>query len=69
MIREGEILNEGGLRFPNEMVRHKVLDLVGDLALIGFDLTAHVIAIRSGHATNVAFARLLLDHFMMESTV
>lgn len=49
--------SEGGLHFSNEMARHKILDLIGDLSLIGTDLVAHVIAIRSGHATNVAFAK------------
>ncbi|NLC56793.1 MAG: UDP-3-O-[3-hydroxymyristoyl] N-acetylglucosamine deacetylase [Armatimonadetes bacterium] len=42
------------LRFPDEFVRHKILDLVGDLALLGRPLHAHVIAVRGGHATNIA---------------
>ena len=56
------ILTNGGLRFPNEMARHKVLDLIGDLALVGFPFNAHIISIRSGHATHVDLARLLGEH-------
>jgi UDP-3-O-[3-hydroxymyristoyl] N-acetylglucosamine deacetylase len=44
------ILNEGGLRFEDEFVRHKILDLIGDLALLGSPVLGHVIASRSGHA-------------------
>ena len=47
------------LRFADEPDRHKVLDLVGDLALCGFDLAGHVVAYRSGHALNVELAREL----------
>ncbi|MBI4567591.1 MAG: UDP-3-O-[3-hydroxymyristoyl] N-acetylglucosamine deacetylase [Planctomycetes bacterium] len=48
---------DNAFRFPDEPVRHKVLDLIGDLALLGVDLRAHVIAIRSGHDTNGALVR------------
>lgn len=44
------ILNEGGLRFENEFVRHKILDLIGDMALLGKPLLGHIIAHKSGHA-------------------
>ncbi|MBM3981896.1 MAG: UDP-3-O-acyl-N-acetylglucosamine deacetylase, partial [Planctomycetes bacterium] len=47
------------LRFADEPARHKVLDLVGDLALCGFDLAGHAVAYRSGHALNVELARTL----------
>ncbi len=47
------------LRFADEPARHKVLDLIGDLALCGFDLAGHVVAYRSGHALNVELARAL----------
>jgi UDP-3-O-[3-hydroxymyristoyl] N-acetylglucosamine deacetylase len=47
------------LRLADEPARHKVLDLIGDLALCGFDLAGHVVAYRSGHALNVALAREL----------
>jgi UDP-3-O-[3-hydroxymyristoyl] N-acetylglucosamine deacetylase/3-hydroxyacyl-[acyl-carrier-protein] dehydratase len=49
------------LRLPNEPVRHKLLDLLGDLHLLGADLHAHIIATRSGHATNAELVRRLLD--------
>jgi UDP-3-O-[3-hydroxymyristoyl] N-acetylglucosamine deacetylase len=49
------------LRWPDECVRHKVLDLVGDLALVGRPLHAHVRASRSGHRLNAALAARLLD--------
>ncbi|MBI3694718.1 MAG: UDP-3-O-acyl-N-acetylglucosamine deacetylase [Acidobacteria bacterium] len=48
------ILNPEGLRFPDECCRHKVLDLIGDLALIGHPLVGHVIAERAGHAMHTA---------------
>lgn len=53
----GPIANR--LRFADEPARHKVLDMIGDLALCGFDLAGHVVAFRSGHALNVELARQL----------
>jgi UDP-3-O-[3-hydroxymyristoyl] N-acetylglucosamine deacetylase len=54
------VVSEAGtstpLRFPNELARHKALDLLGDLALVGGRLNAHVIAVRAGHALHVAMA-------------
>ncbi|RKY04091.1 3-hydroxyacyl-[acyl-carrier-protein] dehydratase FabZ [Candidatus Poribacteria bacterium] len=47
------------LRFPDEFVRHKILDLVGDIGLLGYRLKAHVVAIRSGHEFNVEFVKKL----------
>jgi UDP-3-O-[3-hydroxymyristoyl] N-acetylglucosamine deacetylase len=55
--RRGPIDN--AVRFADEPARHKILDLIGDLALCGFDLAGHVVAYRSGHALNVELARLL----------
>jgi len=49
------------LRFPNEPVRHKVLDMVGDLALLGMDLHGFVVAHRSGHHTNASLVRRLIQ--------
>lgn len=51
-IGDTEILNEDGLRYPDEFVRHKVLDLMGDISLLGFPVIGHLIAHRSGHALN-----------------
>jgi UDP-3-O-acyl N-acetylglucosamine deacetylase len=47
------------LRYLNEPVRHKILDLLGDLALLGCDLSGHLVAYRSGHRLNVEFAQIL----------
>jgi len=58
VFREGKIIN-GPLRFPDEPVRHKVLDLLGDLALVGKRVEGHVVADRAGHAHHIAFARKL----------
>ncbi|MFK7923365.1 MAG: bifunctional UDP-3-O-[3-hydroxymyristoyl] N-acetylglucosamine deacetylase/3-hydroxyacyl-ACP dehydratase [Bacteroidia bacterium] len=51
------ILNPEGLRFENELARHKLLDLIGDLALVGMPLKGHVIANRPGHKANVELAK------------
>jgi UDP-3-O-[3-hydroxymyristoyl] N-acetylglucosamine deacetylase / 3-hydroxyacyl-[acyl-carrier-protein] dehydratase len=56
-VQKEGILNNIELRFPNEPARHKLLDVVGDLALIGYPINAHIIANRPGHASNVEFAR------------
>ncbi|MFQ5442853.1 MAG: UDP-3-O-acyl-N-acetylglucosamine deacetylase [Thermodesulfobacteriota bacterium] len=52
VVGETDILNEGGLRFPDEFVRHKVLDLMGDLSLAGSPISGRIVAHRSGHALN-----------------
>ncbi|SFE32513.1 3-hydroxyacyl-[acyl-carrier-protein] dehydratase /UDP-3-O-[3-hydroxymyristoyl] N-acetylglucosamine deacetylase [Chitinophaga sp. CF118] len=59
--REG-ILNNIQLRFPNEPARHKLLDVIGDLALVGYPIKAHIIANRPGHASNVEFARKIKQY-------
>ena len=56
-IGDNGILNGTELRFTNEPVRHKVVDLIGDLALLGIPIRGHVIAARSGHATNVELVK------------
>ena len=55
-------LNNLELRFPNEPARHKLLDVVGDLALIGYPIKAHIIANRPGHSSNVDFARKIKQY-------
>lgn len=67
VIQGDKILNPEGARFPDEMVRHKILDLIGDLSLIGARLCAHVIAICSGHSANVAFAKILSEKMQPRS--
>ncbi|MCP3919313.1 MAG: UDP-3-O-[3-hydroxymyristoyl] N-acetylglucosamine deacetylase [bacterium] len=56
------------MRMPNEAVRHKMLDLLGDLHLLGARLSAHVIATRSGHKTNAELVRRLLDVMQAKET-
>jgi UDP-3-O-[3-hydroxymyristoyl] N-acetylglucosamine deacetylase/3-hydroxyacyl-[acyl-carrier-protein] dehydratase len=56
-LGENGILNNKQLRFRNEPVRHKLLDLIGDLALIGAPLKAQILAARPGHKANVEFAK------------
>lgn len=68
IIRDGKILNEEGLHFPEEMARHKVLDVLGDLSLIAEPFVAHVIAVRSGHFSNHAFAKVLFNHLQRENS-
>lgn len=53
------IVNDTQLRFPNEPVRHKALDLIGDLTLIGVPIRGHILAARSGHKANVALVKQL----------
>ncbi len=61
------VLNPDGLRFPNEPVRHKVLDLIGDLALIGRPMLGHVVAERAGHAMHVALvSKIVSDESLYE---
>lgn len=61
------VLNPGGIRFRDEPCRHKALDLIGDLALIGKPLLAHVIAERAGHAMHAALvAKIMSDPSLYE---
>ena len=57
VVRDGRAEAVGGLRFPDEFVRHKLLDLIGDLSLGGRPLLARIIAIRPGHGINNRVAR------------
>src|SRR5262249_40104778 len=54
------VVNDGGLRFSDECCRHKVLDLIGDLALIGYPLRGFVVAERAGHAMHTALVLKLM---------
>ncbi len=64
-FQSSRVLNPGGLRFPDECCRHKALDLIGDLALIGRPLLGHVIAERAGHAMHAA----LVNRIMSDPTI
>jgi UDP-3-O-[3-hydroxymyristoyl] N-acetylglucosamine deacetylase/3-hydroxyacyl-[acyl-carrier-protein] dehydratase len=61
-VSEAGILNNLTLRFPNEPARHKLLDVVGDLALVGYPFKAHIIANRPGHSSNIKFAKKIKEH-------
>lgn len=63
------ILNKEPLHYPNEPARHKLMDVLGDLALVGRPLKAQILAARPGHSTNVAFARKLKKIMLEESHV
>jgi UDP-3-O-[3-hydroxymyristoyl] N-acetylglucosamine deacetylase/3-hydroxyacyl-[acyl-carrier-protein] dehydratase len=65
VLKEG-ILNNLELRFPNEPARHKLLDIIGDLALVGMPIKGHVIATRPGHLSNVEFAKLIKKQLKKE---
>ncbi len=60
VVSGDEVLNEGGLRYKDEFVRHKILDSVGDLYLAGTPIIGHFKGHRSGHALNHAILRALL---------
>jgi UDP-3-O-[3-hydroxymyristoyl] N-acetylglucosamine deacetylase len=65
LTRDG--LENGPLRFPDEFVRHKVLDLVGDLALLGKPILGKIVADRAGHAMHTALvSRILRDQSLWE---
>ena len=61
VIREDAVLTTEPLRYPEEFVRHKMLDIVGDLSLLGRPIRGHVIAVRPGHAGNCELARKILE--------
>jgi len=61
-VKSEGYLNNLELRFPNEPARHKLLDIVGDLALIGYAVKGHIIANRPGHSSNVAFAKKIKQY-------
>lgn len=60
VITKDGVLNPGGLRFEDEFVRHKVLDLIGDLKVLNRPIKGHLIAVKAGHAINNEFAKELL---------
>jgi UDP-3-O-[3-hydroxymyristoyl] N-acetylglucosamine deacetylase / 3-hydroxyacyl-[acyl-carrier-protein] dehydratase len=61
-VKSEGYLNNLELRFPNEPARHKLLDVIGDLALIGYPIKARMIANRPGHSTNVEFAKKIKQY-------
>jgi UDP-3-O-[3-hydroxymyristoyl] N-acetylglucosamine deacetylase / 3-hydroxyacyl-[acyl-carrier-protein] dehydratase len=59
VIKGDKILSKEGLRFKDEFVRHKILDIIGDIVLLGMPLNAHIIATRPGHAINAELTKAL----------
>lgn len=59
VIGDNGILNATGLRFKDEFVRHKILDTIGDLSLIGFPIEGHIILEKAGHTANINFLKKL----------
>jgi UDP-3-O-[3-hydroxymyristoyl] N-acetylglucosamine deacetylase len=62
VIGENNIVNENGLRFKDEFVRHKILDCIGDFSLLGMPILGHIVLHKAGHAFNHAF----LEKFFTE---
>ncbi len=65
-IKGKGVLNNTTLHFYNEPARHKLLDIVGDLALVGMPIKAHILAARPGHAGNVSFAKKIKEVIKLE---
>src|SRR6266516_1871602 len=59
VVRGEAVLSKEPLRFADEFVRHKILDIIGDLALVGRPIRSHVVAVKPGHAANAELARAL----------
>jgi len=64
VIGKSDILNEEGLRYRDEFVRHKLLDCIGDFSLLGMPILGHIVTKKSGHAFNHAF----LEKFFNKKT-
>src|SRR5947199_3908 len=60
VVRGDAVLSKEPLRFPDEFARHKILDIIGDLALVGARIRGHVIALKPGHAVNADLARAIV---------
>ena len=61
VIDNDKILNDDGLRYPDEFVRHKLLDCLGDFSLLGMPIQGHIITHKSGHTLNHQFIRTFLE--------
>jgi UDP-3-O-[3-hydroxymyristoyl] N-acetylglucosamine deacetylase len=61
VLGDDNVLNDGGLRYDDEFVRHKVLDIIGDLALVGMPVIGHIVAHKSGHSLNAQMVAKLLQ--------
>ncbi len=64
VIKDGAVM-ENKLRFADEFVRHKILDLIGDLYLVNADLSGHFVAVKTGHDDNIGLARKIVDEIQL----
>jgi UDP-3-O-[3-hydroxymyristoyl] N-acetylglucosamine deacetylase len=62
VVGDSGVINKGELRFQNEFVRHKILDILGDFSLLRFPIYGHIIASRTGHTLNVKLLRKILAY-------
>ncbi|NOX25641.1 MAG: UDP-3-O-acyl-N-acetylglucosamine deacetylase [Deltaproteobacteria bacterium] len=62
VVDRNGVMNEGGLRFEDEFARHKILDLLGDITLLGCPVLGHIIASKSGHGQHFGLMREILSH-------
>lgn len=59
VIQKDGVMNPSGLRYEDEFVRHKMLDIIGDLKVLNKPIKAHIIAVKAGHALDIEFAQLI----------
>ncbi|HEY1768767.1 MAG TPA: bifunctional UDP-3-O-[3-hydroxymyristoyl] N-acetylglucosamine deacetylase/3-hydroxyacyl-ACP dehydratase [Chthoniobacterales bacterium] len=69
VVRGESVLSKEPLRFPDEFVRHKILDIIGDLSLVGRAIRGHVVAIKPGHGINTDLARALAKAYAAAAAV
>jgi len=62
IVDKDKILNQEGLRYPDEFVRHKLLDSLGDFSLLGMPIQGHIITHKSGHTLNHLFIKTFLEN-------
>lgn len=63
VIKGDKIISKEPLRFTDEFVRHKILDIIGDITLLGLPLKAHIVATRPGHALNAELTKILFEKY------
>ena len=69
VVRGEAVLSKEPLRFPDEFVRHKIIDIIGDLALFGPRIRGHVVAVKPGHGANAELVRVLAREFARATPV
>ena len=66
VIKGDKILSKEPLRFPDEFVRHKILDIIGDITLLGMPLKAHIVAVRPGHSINAELTKAIFEQLQQQ---